>query len=137
MFGVMTTQEAFAQIMAEIQEMETRLNARLDKIESKLDNRPTDGTDPVKAARAAAKEQAIAALSPEDRKLFDALRTWRREKAAESGNGPMTIALDKMLLAIATERPTDGFDLASATTLKFAQKYSDEIVKIVREHDKW
>ena len=81
-----------------------------------------------------ASNQAVLALSAEERKLFDALRNWRLDTAKRLGKPPYLIFTDKTLAAIAQIRPTslDEMDCIAGVGRKKLERYGDDIMEIVR-----
>ncbi|MFA5082179.1 MAG: DNA helicase RecQ [Hydrogenophilaceae bacterium] len=88
-----------------------------------------------KAARA--KANAIPeGLLEKDMPLFEALRTWRLDKAREQGVPAYVILHDRTLRLIATIRPEDEDSLAGISGLGAAklEHYGEELLEIVAEH---
>src|SRR6516165_5769271 len=69
-----------------------------------------------------------------DAPLFEALRAWRRERAAEQRVPPYVIFHDTTLLAIARERPASPDDLAkiSGVGQSKLKRYGADVLKVVR-----
>ncbi len=68
--------------------------------------------------------------------LFQALRAWRREKAAEVGKPAYVIFTDRTLAEIARLRPTSSAELLAVSGVGEAklERYGDEVLAIVRAH---
>jgi ATP-dependent DNA helicase RecQ len=83
-----------------------------------------------RAPRAGAVEAPAAA-----RPLFDALRAWRKARAAEQAVPPYVIFHDKTLLEIAEARPADAGDLARCGGVGQGKvaRYGADVLRIVRE----
>lgn len=82
------------------------------------------------------KSSAIAALSDlpaRDHSLFEALRSWRIEKARTLGVPPYVIFHDKTLAEIARIRPGDPDAMREISGIgeKKAQRYADEVTQII------
>jgi ATP-dependent DNA helicase RecQ len=74
-------------------------------------------------------------VEPADAALFEALRAWRRERAAEQGVPPYVIFHDTTLIAIAGARPADEAALARISgvgVMKLA-RYAADVLRVVRE----
>jgi ATP-dependent DNA helicase RecQ len=86
-----------------------------------------------KAARAKAK--AVEGLLSKDQPLFDALRTWRLDKAREQGVPAYVILHDKTLRQLATLRPEDESALAEISGLGAAKRehYGEELLELIAE----
>jgi DNA helicase-2/ATP-dependent DNA helicase PcrA len=86
-----------------------------------------------KSATRESRDAALAALSPEERALFERLRDWRKERATALGQPAYCVFTDATLTAIASARPTRGTDLAGlpgvgATKL---DKFGAEVLAVV------
>ena len=70
-----------------------------------------------------------------DAPLFEALRTWRRDRAAEQHVPPYVIFHDATLSAIARERPRtpDALAKVSGVGQSKLKRYGSDVLKIVRE----
>jgi ATP-dependent DNA helicase RecQ len=70
-----------------------------------------------------------------DSPLFDALRAWRRERAAEQHVPPYVIFHDATLSAIARQRPADLDALAkiSGVGVSKLKRYGADVLQVVRE----
>jgi ATP-dependent DNA helicase RecQ len=69
-----------------------------------------------------------------DAPLFDALRAWRRERAAEQRVPPYVIFHDATLSAIARERPGSADELAKVSGVGQSKlkRYGADVLKVVR-----
>jgi ATP-dependent DNA helicase RecQ len=78
-------------------------------------------------------------VSPEDQELADELRAWRRGVAEAEGCKPFHVFGDAILAAIASNRPSDRFELAKIRGIgeQRMEKYGSELVGIVRRHSDW
>ncbi|NJO21823.1 MAG: hypothetical protein HC868_01350 [Sphingomonadales bacterium] len=67
--------------------------------------------------------------------MYEALRAWRRDRAAEQHVPPYVIFHDATLSAIARERPgsTDALAKVSGVGQSKLKRYGAEVLKIVRE----
>jgi ATP-dependent DNA helicase RecQ len=76
-------------------------------------------------------------LLEKDLPLFEALRTWRLDKAREQGVPAYVILHDRTLRLIATIRPEDEEALAGVSGLGAAklEHYGKELLKIVAEYE--
>jgi ATP-dependent DNA helicase RecQ len=72
---------------------------------------------------------------PADAALFETLRAWRRERAAEQGLPPYVIFHDTTLAAIARQRPLSADALAKigGVGLTKLERYGADVLKLVRE----
>jgi ATP-dependent DNA helicase RecQ len=79
---------------------------------------------------------AQAALAPEHHTLFDALRAWRRNTAADQGVPPYVIFHDRTLGEIASLRPATLADLAGIGGVGQTKldHYGQAVLKVVREN---
>jgi ATP-dependent DNA helicase RecQ len=75
-------------------------------------------------------------IDPADAALFESLRAWRRERAAEQQLPPYVIFHDTTLAAIARQRPLSADALAkiSGVGLTKLERYGAEVLRLVREH---
>ncbi len=80
--------------------------------------------------------EAAAAIGEAQRPLFEALRAWRREQAAEQAVPPYVIFNDRTLMDIALLRPRGLSDLAMANGVGQAKldRYGAAVLKVVREN---
>ena len=71
-----------------------------------------------------------------DAPLFDALRAWRRERAAEQHVPPYVIFHDATLSAIARQRPAnlDALAKISGVGQSKLKRYGEDVLKVVREN---
>ena len=71
-----------------------------------------------------------------DAPLFEALRAWRRQRAAEQHVPPYVIFHDATLAAIARQRPasTDALARISGVGQKKLERYGSNVLEIVREN---
>ena len=69
-----------------------------------------------------------------DAPLFEALRAWRRDRAAEQRVPPYVIFHDATLMAIARERPanTDSLAKISGVGQSKLKRYGADVLKVVR-----
>ena len=76
------------------------------------------------------------AIEPADAPLFEALRAWRRERAAEQHVPPYVIFHDATLAAIARQRPAGADALAKVSGVgqKKLERYGADVLRIVREN---
>ena len=74
-------------------------------------------------------------IEPTDAPLFDALRAWRRERAAEQHVPPYVIFHDATLSAIARQRPADVEALAKVSGVGQSKlkRYGEDVLRVVRE----
>ena len=75
-------------------------------------------------------------VAEQQRPLFEALRAWRREQAAEQGVPPYVIFNDRTLTEIALFRPATLSDLALANGVGQAKldRYGQAVLKVVRQN---
>jgi len=75
-----------------------------------------------------------ATLGPADARLFQALKAWRLEAAAEKP--AYTVAHNKVLEAVASTRPADAPSLLAISGIgpNFVEKYADEVLALIAEH---
>ena len=71
-----------------------------------------------------------------DAPLFEALRAWRRERAAEQHVPPYVIFHDATLSAIARQRPASADALAKVSGVGQSKlkRYGTEVLKLVSEN---
>ena len=83
--------------------------------------------------RARARPAEAPELSPADSELFEALRAWRL--AAAAGKPAFTVAHDRTLEAIASNRPSGVEELAAIRGIgpSFIRKHAEEVLAIVAE----
>jgi ATP-dependent DNA helicase RecQ len=87
---------------------------------------------PARARRAAASPPPE--LSPDDARLLEVLKTWRREAA--SGKPAYTVAHDRTLAAIAASRPVGVEPLSQIHGVgpAFVSRHADDVLRIVAGH---
>ena len=75
-----------------------------------------------------------AGVEAADAPLFEALRAWRRERAAEQRVPPYVIFHDATLSAIARERPGSADELAKVSGVGQSKlkRYGADVLKVVR-----
>jgi len=80
--------------------------------------------------------EAEAALGAEQRPLFEALRGWRREQAAEQAVPPYVIFNDRSLMEIALLRPATLDELSGVGGVgqNKLERYGAAVLKVVREN---
>jgi ATP-dependent DNA helicase RecQ len=80
--------------------------------------------------------EAMAAVGPENHDLYEALRAWRRQTAAEQGVPPYVIFHDRTLGEIALFRPATLSDMAMIGGVGQAKldHYGQAVLKVVREN---
>ncbi len=73
-------------------------------------------------------------LSPSDAPLFEALKAWRLQAAADKP--AYTVAHNKTLTAIAAARPSDADSLLAISGIgpSFVEKYAPEVLALIAEH---
>lgn len=79
--------------------------------------------------------EALEAVGDADRPLFEALKAWRKETAAEQGVPPYVVFHDRTLLEIARGRPGTAADLARIGGVgegKLA-RYGEAVLRVVRK----
>jgi ATP-dependent DNA helicase RecQ len=78
----------------------------------------------------------MAAVRPENQALYEALRAWRRQTAAEQGVPPYVIFHDRTLAEIALFRPATLSDLTMIGGVGQAKldHYGQAVLKVVREN---
>ena len=89
-----------------------------------------------RCARASAAAASRSPSRPADAPLFEALRAWRRERAAEQHVPPYVIFHDATLAAIARQRPAGADALATVSGVgqKKLERYGADVLRIVREN---
>jgi ATP-dependent DNA helicase RecQ len=82
-----------------------------------------------------AERSADRGVEPADVPLFEALRLWRRERAAEQKVPPYVIFHDATLAAIARRRPANTDELASISGVGQAklERYGADVLRVVGE----
>ena len=78
------------------------------------------------------RNELVAQLSSEEKRIFGALRQWRFETAKSLGKPPYMIFWDRTLVEIARSRPVDEEDLAliPGVGAQKIERYGDEILDI-------
>ena len=73
-------------------------------------------------------------MTPESRRLLEALWTWRRDHAAQAGSAPHVVLQDRVLVDIALNRPTTLGDLAELEGFGQARldQYGAAVLKVIR-----
>jgi superfamily II DNA helicase RecQ len=98
--------------------------------------RMTAGEETAGRSRRARKRYSGERLGVEaaDAPLFEALRAWRRERAAEQRVPPYVIFHDTTLSAIARERPASADELAKVSGVGQGKlkRYGADVLKVVR-----
>jgi ATP-dependent DNA helicase RecQ len=96
------------------------------------------GAGTVGRSARARKRQSSERLAVEaaDAPLFEALRTWRRDRAAEQHVPPYVIFHDSTLSAIARARPADTDALANISGVGQSklERYGADVLRVVRAH---
>jgi len=89
-----------------------------------------------KAPSARKKARGADTISPEDERLFEALRECRKRIAAEQGVPPYVIFHDATLKAMAAERPTSPEALLGITGVGRAklERYGERFLDVLRGH---
>jgi superfamily II DNA helicase RecQ len=95
---------------------------------------PDPETVAVKKRRSKSGASPALDLADADAPLFDALKAWRLEAAADKP--AYTVAHNKTLVAIAATRPSDTAGLAEISGIgkSFISKYAPEVLTIVASH---
>ena len=80
--------------------------------------------------------EAMAAVGPDNQALYEALRAWRRQTAAEQGVPPYVIFHDKTLAEIALFRPATLSDLTliGGVGQTKLDHYGQAVLRVVREN---
>jgi ATP-dependent DNA helicase RecQ len=78
----------------------------------------------------------MAAVGPQNQALYEALRAWRRQTAAEQGVPPYVIFHDRTLAEIALFRPATLSDLAMIGGVGQAKldHYGQAVLRVVRDN---
>lgn len=89
-----------------------------------------------KSSRAGGAVGAAGHAQPED-PAFEALRTWRRNRARAADVPAFVVFTDQTLRALAERRPTNRSQLASTPGIGPAklERYGDEVLEILRQTD--
>jgi ATP-dependent DNA helicase RecQ len=100
--------------------------------------RPPEAFDPSTRSGRPRKRarEAMAAVGAENHALYEALRAWRRQTAAEQGVPPYVIFHDRTLAEIALFRPATLSDLTMIGGVGQAKldHYGQAVLKVVREN---
>ena len=98
--------------------------------------RQPEALDPGTRSGRPRKRAADTEVAEQQRPLFEALRAWRREQAAEQGVPPYVIFNDRTLTEIALFRPATLSDLALANGVGQAKldRYGQAVLKVVRQN---
>jgi ATP-dependent DNA helicase RecQ len=100
--------------------------------------RPPEAFDPTTRSGRPRKRtrDAMAAVGPENQGLYEALRAWRRQTAAEQGVPPYVIFHDRTLAEIALFRPATLADLTMIGGVGQAKldHYGQAVLRVVREN---
>ncbi|MEK6985187.1 MAG: HRDC domain-containing protein [Candidatus Thermoplasmatota archaeon] len=103
--------------MADLASVATQLRRIADRLD------PTPATAPV---------PAILGLDEAGERLFQALRTWRTDRARRDAVPPYVIATDRHLMAIAKTRPTDAVALkATGFGPSRTERLGAEVLEVV------
>ncbi len=91
---------------------------------------------PTRSGRKRRTREAMGELGPDDRPLFEALRAWRRDQAAEQHVPPYVIFNDRTLMEIALARPSSLSVLAAVNGVGESKlgRYGQAVLRIVREN---
>lgn len=86
-----------------------------------------------RAAGAETAAEAVLKLSADDRMVFEKLRRWRRDVAAEAGKPPFLIFNDRTLAAIAARKPATVEDMLALPGVgrKKAERYAEEVLDVL------
>jgi ATP-dependent DNA helicase RecQ len=100
--------------------------------------KPPEGFDPSTRSGRPRKRtrEAMEAVGPENHGLYEALRLWRRETAAEQGVPPYVIFHDRTLAEIALFRPATLSDLAMIGGVGQTKldHYGQAVLQVVRKN---
>ncbi len=103
------------------------------KVETRRDLETADAARPRRGRKA---REPMTPVPEADKPLFEALRAWRRDVAADQGVPPYVIFHDKTLLDIARVRPDAPGKLAKVAGVgegKLA-RYGEAVLKLVRDN---
>ncbi|HYE42654.1 MAG TPA: DNA helicase RecQ [Caulobacteraceae bacterium] len=106
------------------------------KVETRRELEAHDAARPSRSRGGGKGRRDMTVVPDGDRALFEALRNWRKERAAEQGVPPYVIFHDKTLLDIARARPSTGPALARVAGVgegKLA-RYGEGVLKVVRDN---
>ena len=86
--------------------------------------------------RKRSRDDLEAGVLGDNRSLFEALKAWRRERAADQKVPPYVIFHDRTLAEIALRRPATQNDLARIGGVGETKRarYGDQVLKVVRDH---
>jgi ATP-dependent DNA helicase RecQ len=93
-----------------------------------------NGAMAARSGRSRTKRRGSLDVAPCDASLFEALRVWRRERAAEQHVPPYAIFHDVTLSAIARLRPADRDALAGISGVGRSKltRYGEDVLRVVR-----
>lgn len=88
---------------------------------------------PRPASRSISAGQGLATVSDDDAGLFEALKTWRTERAREAGKPPYVVAHDKALAAVCAAKPRTPDELLQVPGFgpTKVERYGDELLQVV------
>jgi ATP-dependent DNA helicase RecQ len=106
---------------------------RKEKIVSLRQSAETTDTGRVRKRRG---RESMEQVALEDRPLFEALRTWRKQRAAEQGVPPYVIFHDATLLEIARARPGGPAALAKVGGVGEGKltRYGEDVLRVVKDN---
>ncbi len=92
------------------------------------------------AAKMRRRKQKVAldeSLSPEDERLFQRLRGWRKQEALALDKPPFVVFPDTTLIAIAQKHPTTLEEMAGISGVGDSKlnRYGEKVIEIVRQFD--
>jgi ATP-dependent DNA helicase RecQ len=102
--------------------------------DQRVEMRRMTAADEAKSPRR--KRGPVEAVGPEDRPLFEALKSWRKDVAHAQGVPPYVVFHDRTLLDIARARPASAMELGRVGGVgegKLA-RYGAAVLKLVREN---
>jgi ATP-dependent DNA helicase RecQ len=111
---------------------ERRVKVRREPEGFDSETRPESRSGRPRSKRA---REPLEAVAEADRPLFEALKAWRKETAAEQGVPPYVVFHDRTLLEIARGRPNTAPDLARIGGVgegKLA-RYGEAVLRVVRK----
>jgi ATP-dependent DNA helicase RecQ len=96
---------------------------------------PSSAGDAPAVVRAIRRNEPLT-LGDVDEPLYEALRSWRRATAERENVPPYVVFADKVLLALAAQKPTNEFDLLDIPGIGPAKaaKFGDALLEIIRAH---
>jgi ATP-dependent DNA helicase RecQ len=76
-------------------------------------------------------------LGDVDEAVYEALRAWRRSMAERDNVPPYVVFADKVLIALAAQKPTNEFELLDIPGIGPAKaaKFGEAVLDIIRAHD--